>query len=89
MNEHCGTHRTPTGLLNDMAGKVASLDTIASEFFTAEIPDRATVLAKAKEALGSLQGAGGKANATASYYVRAMERVVEKGEGWLVKEQGR
>ena len=85
LNEHCGTHRSATGLLNDLAGKVAPLDTLASEFFTAKT-DRQAIIARAQEALTSVDST---ARTQASYYVKAMERVVEKGEAWLVKEQGR
>lgn len=85
LNEHCGTHRSSSGLLNDLAGKVAPLDSLASEFFTAKT-DREAIIARAQEALSSVNETS---RAQASYYVKAMERVVEKGEAWLVKEQGR
>ncbi|WWD02779.1 protein disulfide-isomerase domain [Kwoniella europaea PYCC6329] len=89
LNEHCGTHRSITGLLSETAGKVLTLDTLASNFFTASLPERPDVLGKAREYLATLTGADKKTNISAEYYVKAMERVIEKGEGWLTKEQAR
>jgi protein disulfide-isomerase A6 len=89
LNEHCGTHRTAGGLLTDQAGRVLDLDTLASNFFSADIPSRSEVLAKAKEYVSSLGATDTKANTSASYYIRAMERVMEKGEAWVTKEQAR
>lgn len=77
------------GLLTDQAGKVLTLDTLASNFFSADIPSRAQVLDKAKEYVSSLGASDQKLNTSAAYYVKAMERVVEKGEAWLTKEQAR
>ncbi len=91
LNEHCGTHRTVTGLLSTAAGKLKDLDSLASNFFVANLPERPAVLDKAREYIIGLTSAtvDPKANISASYYVKAMERVLEKGEGWLAKEQAR
>ncbi|WVQ99238.1 protein disulfide-isomerase domain [Kwoniella sp. CBS 9459] len=89
LNEHCGTHRSIGGLLSETAGKVLTLDTLASNFFSASLPERPDVLAKAREYISTLTGGDQKTNASAEYYVKAMERVLEKGEGWLAKEQAR
>ncbi|WRT66188.1 protein disulfide-isomerase domain [Kwoniella shivajii] len=89
LNEHCGTHRSISGLLSETAGKVLTLDTLASSFFTASLPERPDVLGKAREYLATLTGTDTKNSTAAEYYVRAMERVLEKGEGWLAKEQAR
>ncbi|WVR07221.1 protein disulfide-isomerase domain [Kwoniella sp. DSM 27419] len=89
LNEHCGTHRSIGGLLSETAGKVLTLDTLASNFFTASLPERPDIVNKAKEYLATLTGSDKKQNASAEYYVKAMERVLEKGEGWLAKEQTR
>lgn len=89
MNEHCGTHRTATGLLGAAAGKVLTLDTLASNFFSAGLPERPEIVERARQYLGGLTNIDKKANASAEYYVKAMERIVEKGESWLVKEQAR
>jgi protein disulfide-isomerase A6 len=86
LNEHCGTFRTPFGLLSEKAGKVLTLDHLAHNFFTADIPSRPEIVQSARLALRDVTG---HANASASYYVKAMERIVEKGEAWLTKEQAR
>lgn len=86
LNEHCGTSRSAAGGLSEKAGRVLTLDQLAYDFFTADVPSRGEVVAQAKSALVDVTG---HANKTAEYYVRAMERIVEKGEGWLVKEQAR
>ncbi|ORY32576.1 disulfide-isomerase precursor [Naematelia encephala] len=86
LNENCGTHRTATGLLAETAGKVLTLDKLASSFFSAQVPDRAAIVDKAKEYLAS---ANKTTRAGADYYVKAMERILEKGETWVLKEQTR
>ncbi|GFZ44141.1 protein disulfide-isomerase [Saitozyma sp. JCM 24511] len=89
LNEHCGTHRSASGLLTETAGKVLPLDKLASNFFTASLPERPAILDEAKKYLASLSGVEKKVKDSAAYYVRAMERIVEKGEAWLTKEQAR
>ncbi|EIW70859.1 hypothetical protein TREMEDRAFT_38433 [Tremella mesenterica DSM 1558] len=90
LNEHCGTSRDSSGLLSTQAGKVLALDEFASTFFSASLPDRPEILNKARDYLVSTFGSAKKeANTTAEYYVKAMERMLSKGEGWLVKEQAR
>jgi len=89
LNKHCGTHRSAGGLLTDTAGKVLSLDTLAANFFTADLPSRAQVIEQAKEYVASIGNADKKVNASATYYLKAMERVMEKGEAWVTKEQAR
>jgi len=90
LNEHCGTHRSAGGLLTEQAGRVLSLDTLASNFFTADLPSRSQVMEQAKEYVASIgNSTDKKVSASASYYLKAMERVMEKGEAWVTKEQAR
>ena len=90
LNEQCGTHRTTAGLLSDTAGKVLTLDFFAQQFFSAGSDDRPDLLKKAKAYIGTLgEQADKTVNTSADYYVKAMERVLSKGESWLVKEQTR
>ncbi|KAL7421534.1 hypothetical protein Q5752_003303 [Cryptotrichosporon argae] len=83
LNEHCGTQRTATGLLTEAAGRVLPLDALAAEFASLT-SDKTSILSQAREVLTTLTNSTG-----ADYYVRAMERIAEKGEGWLAKEQAR
>lgn len=86
LNEHCGTHRTTSGSLLETAGRALPLDKLAAEFFTAPSVDRAGILARAREVVANLTA---PTAATGAYYVKAMERVLEKGEDWIKKETAR
>ncbi|WVO22327.1 protein disulfide-isomerase domain [Cryptococcus decagattii] len=86
INDKSGTHRSVSGLLSETAGRVLTLDNLASEFFSANVPERSEIVKKAQEAVTTLDN---KSRATADYYIKAMERITAKGEEWLAKEQAR
>jgi protein disulfide-isomerase A6 len=87
LNEHCGTHRTPTGSLLETAGRALPLDKLASEFFsTPKLADRQAIMQRARDVASNLSSTVGGAP---EYYLKAMERVLEKGEDWLKKETAR
>lgn len=86
INDKFGTHRSVSGLLSENAGRVLTLDNLASEFFSANVPDRSEIVKKAQETVTTLDK---KSRATADYYIKAMERITAKGEEWLAKEQAR
>lgn len=86
LNEHCGTHRTASGSLLETAGRALPLDKLAYQFFSAPQVDRAGILARAREVVANLTA---PASTTGAYYVKAMERVLEKGEDWIKKETAR
>jgi hypothetical protein len=65
VNRECGTHRRIDGLLNDWAGTIKGADDLAKEFMNAT--DKNDVVQKMK----TIEGAG--------YYVRVMERYLQKG----------
>jgi protein disulfide-isomerase A6 len=85
------------------AGKLAALDKFASQFFSAAESNRSTILKLAQEYVSSITGGvvGGKVvnevakrtvgedKTTAEYYIKAMQRIAEKGEGWVAKETTR
>jgi protein disulfide-isomerase A6 len=93
LNQHCGTHRSVNGRLLPTAGKVLALDKLAAQFFGASsAEDRSSILTKAKAYIANLTGSKTVAEPTAvegEYYVKAMQRIVEKGENWLGKETTR
>lgn len=97
MNEKCGTHRAVGGRLLPTAGKVLALDELAARFFSAgSSSDRSSILEQAKTLLAKLTGSAKAATGVeqktiveGDYYVKAMQRVVEKGEDWLSKETTR
>ncbi|TFK47788.1 protein disulfide isomerase [Heliocybe sulcata] len=82
LNGKCGTHRTPGGLLNDVAGRLPELDTLASKFFVATGEARDAVY---KEALGLAASAG----ANGKHYLRVMEKVVNGTEDYVERETRR
>lgn len=79
LNKHCGTHRAVGGGLNDAAGRVATLDGLASKIYATiptsrkQIYDEAIALS---ESLGS----------AAEYYLRVMKKLVDGTEDFVVKE---
>ncbi|KAH8826631.1 protein disulfide isomerase [Flagelloscypha sp. PMI_526] len=79
LNEKCGTHRAVGGGLSDSAGRVASLDTIASQFVAATGKVRNDLVAEAK----TLVEAAGDA---AKHYLKVMEKLASSGEAYLEKE---
>ncbi|KAK1217264.1 hypothetical protein PQX77_020113 [Marasmius sp. AFHP31] len=82
LNEKCGTHRAVGGGLNDKAGLVPELDTLASKFFVATTDARDSVY---KEALALAETVG----AVSKPYLRIMEKVVNSSEEYLKKEAKR
>lgn len=75
LNEKCGTHRAVGGGLNDLAGRVPSLDELAQKFIDATSDARATIIGKAANF--------GK---DSKQYIRVMEKVVEKSNDYITKE---
>jgi len=82
LNEHCGTYRAPGGGLNDVAGRVATLDTLASQFFAAAPTSRVSIYEKATT-LGETLGDD------ASYYLRVMQKLVNGTDDYVEKEARR
>jgi protein disulfide-isomerase-like protein len=81
LNEKTGAQRVAGGSLNEQAGRVAELDTLAAEF--SDESSRATVLAKAKKI------ATGNAVKSADLYVKIMQKIVEKGNDYPSAELAR
>ncbi|KAG0706801.1 protein disulfide isomerase [Suillus ampliporus] len=82
LNERCGTQRAVGGGLNDEAGRIAELDTLAQKFLGAAGDARDSVY---KEAV-TLSGSPGE---TAKHYIRIMEKVVNDHESYIEKESKR
>ena len=90
LNKMCGTHRTATGSLSEQAGRVLPLDKLAYSFFSSAIPERPAFLQQAQDYLSQLTASGNNETSTAAeYYLKAMNRIADKGESWLTKEQAR
>ena len=82
LNEKCGTHRSPGGLLDDTAGRLAELDALAQKFVEGASAARQAVFKEAG-ALAETIGAGAK------HYLRVMEKVVNGSEEYVEKETNR
>jgi len=79
INDKVGTHRTVGGLLNEKAGRVETLDSLAAEFL--ESGDQTAALAEIKKV-----AAGG---ADAQLYVNAAEKIIAKGNSYVASERAR
>jgi len=75
LNEKCGTHRAVGGGLNDLAGRIPSLDELAQKFIDATTDVRTTILGEAA-ILGK----------EAKHYIRVMEKITEKSNEYITKE---
>jgi protein disulfide-isomerase A6 len=75
LNEHCGTHRAIGGRLNDVAGRLPSLDDVARRFIDATADVRASLLKEAS-ALGD----------EAKGYIHVMKKVTAKSNDYITKE---
>lgn len=82
LNEKCGTQRAVGGGLNEKAGRVPSLDTLAAKFFSAASDAKQTIL---DEAIALKASAG----PSAEQYVKIMKKVVNDSEAYLTKEAKR
>ncbi|KAF8596810.1 protein disulfide isomerase [Ceratobasidium sp. AG-I] len=75
LNEKCGTHRAVGGGLNELAGRLPTLDSLAQRYYTADKAARELIYTEAKAA-----------GDNASYYVRVMEKVAAGADEWVAKE---
>lgn len=82
LNEYCGTFRVAGGGLTEKAGKIESMDALAAKFTASKggrdsIIKEATDLAKANDSKYAI------------YYVKVMEKIVQKGDAYATKEYAR
>ncbi|KAL0580969.1 hypothetical protein V5O48_001061 [Marasmius crinis-equi] len=82
LNEKCGTHRAVGGGLNEKAGLVPELDTLANKFFVATTDARDSIY---KEAIALADSVG----IASKPYLRVMEKIVNSSEKYLEKESKR
>ncbi|KAF7553644.1 hypothetical protein G7046_g7050 [Stylonectria norvegica] len=84
VNEHAGTHRTPGGDLDIVAGTIEVLDTIVAKFTGGA--NLAEVAAEIKKEAESLQDAA--QIKYAEYYIRVFDKL-NKSDGYVAKELAR
>lgn len=94
LNDKCGTHKLPGGLLGDLAGRIPSLDSLAA-LYLGPSATRPALAASASAIASSLTS--GTASALSSYYLRVFDKFadVADSEGvaaaraWVDKERER
>jgi len=84
INEKSGTSRTAQGRLQSDAGRVSSLDAIATKYIAAT--DKATLVTEANGIVNSLTG---DAKKNGGYYVKVMEVIQSKGNDFPTNEIAR
>ncbi|GAA5974590.1 hypothetical protein JCM11641_007014 [Rhodosporidiobolus odoratus] len=92
LNEKCGTHKLPGGLLGDLAGRIPSLDTLAGLYLT-PTATRPALLSSAS-ALASSLGTS-TSNSLSSYYLKVFDKFasldtpesVTAAKEWVEKER--
>jgi len=82
INTHAGTHRLPGGGLDTTAGLISSLDEIVKELKD-EAASLEPVAEKVKAAVVDLT------DKYAPYYVKVLEKVLQKGRDYVTKELAR
>ncbi|GAA5911131.1 hypothetical protein JCM8208_000286 [Rhodotorula glutinis] len=95
LNDKCGTHKLPGGVLSDLAGRIPSLDSIASQFLgpSATRPD----LAASASAIASSLTPGAVSSSLSAYYLRIFDKFstvadtegVTAARAWVDKERER
>jgi len=83
INENAGTHRTASGSLDDNAGRVSSLDSLASNFASG---DKTALL---KEATAAVAGLSGDDATNGKVYLRYMEKISSEGKTFVTNELAR
>lgn len=75
LNEQCGTQRAVGGGLNDLAGRLPSLDELAQRFIDATASVRTTLLGEATAFGNDAKG-----------YINVMEKIMGKSNEYVTKE---
>jgi len=79
INDKTGKQRTAGGGFTALAGRDEELDELATEFMSSS--DRESVLASAESLKDKIP--------TGKFYAKTMQRILEKGEGFLTTEKAR
>ncbi|GAA5931109.1 hypothetical protein JCM1841_000014 [Sporobolomyces salmonicolor] len=92
LNKQCGTNKGPGGVLSDLAGRIPSLDTLASVYLTPSAT-RPALLSSASALASSLTDSS---SSLATYYLKLMTKwagasgaQLEDARAWIAKESER
>ncbi|CAO1629857.1 unnamed protein product [Sympodiomycopsis kandeliae] len=94
MNGKCGIHRLSTGVLGDLAGRMPSLDSLASRFYNIDVGNTADRTSIVEEARKFYENAKTSVNATeakntaAAYYLKIMDKMLDN-PSYVEKESTR
>ena len=96
LNTKCGLHRTSSGGLNDLAGRLPSFDALAQQFAETSDKDnelKSSISNQAKKILNAVKdNASGAvsagANESAAYYVKVMDKIIATPD-YVQKETAR
>lgn len=92
INQKCGLYRVSGGALSDLAGRLPSLDSLASRFYSSEADtDRSKIVEDARAFLAQAKvstNSSAEKNAAADYYIRIMDKLVED-KTYVEKETAR
>ncbi|PWN23803.1 hypothetical protein BCV69DRAFT_265077 [Microstroma glucosiphilum] len=92
INSKCGLYRVAGGALSDLAGRLPSLDSLASRFYSTEAEtDRSKIVEDARAFLAQAKvgtNSSAEKNAAADYYIRIMDKLVEDKK-YVEKETAR
>eukprot|EP00475_Leptophrys_vorax_P045137 TRINITY_DN9288_c0_g3_i1.p1 TRINITY_DN9288_c0_g3~~TRINITY_DN9288_c0_g3_i1.p1 ORF type:complete len:293 (-),score=25.76 TRINITY_DN9288_c0_g3_i1:88-966(-) len=86
VNKRAGTSRAVGGGLSDAAGRLPSLDAIASAFLAAAESDRSALMERVEGEVAKLEPSQTKQG---SLYLKVMKSILEKGDDYVEKEQAR
>ncbi|CAO1621899.1 unnamed protein product [Parajaminaea phylloscopi] len=100
LNARCGVHRLSGGSLNDLAGRLPSLDSLASRLYTARLQQAAgqegaedevqRIAADAKDFVSRVRGgvnATAEKDRVADYYLKIMDKLVVHGDSEYVDRE--
>jgi len=86
LNEKCGTNRVSGGGINDQAGRIDAFDSLAKKFIEEPETRQETMESVAKT--GEEETDEGY-KISAEYYVKAMKKIIEKGDAYVGTEIAR
>jgi len=84
LNDKTGTKRKSDGRLEDSAGRISSLDEIATKFVASG--DKAALIQEGEKAVKALSGDEEK---NGKFYVKYMETIKERGNNFVADETAR
>lgn len=89
LNGKCGTQRVVGGALSELAGRIPSLDSLASSFFSPSSSGQSTRQSILESAITLAENLATDSTALASYYIKIMTKYtgsIDGAQEWVKKE---